>query len=116
MSKTNENEEREQCDALAETAALFKALGSPKRLALVSLMTKKAMTVSELAQAANMAQPLASQHLKVLREAGIVTSIREGMSVRYELADHHVAHIVEDALLHTAEPHTHTSGTQPTNN
>ncbi|MGV9182238.1 ArsR/SmtB family transcription factor [Arcanobacterium canis] len=109
MSKTNATEERAQCDALAETAALFKALGSPKRLALVALMIQEPMTVSGLADATEMAQPLTSQHLKVLREAGIVTAIREGMSVRYELADHHVAHIVEDALLHTAEPHTHTS-------
>ena len=50
-------------------------------------------------------QPLLSQHLKVLREAGLVTTTRRGTEITYQLADAHVGHIVNDAIRHSQEEH-----------
>jgi DNA-binding transcriptional ArsR family regulator len=48
-------------------------------------------------------QPLVSQHLRILKSAGVVTSERSGREVLYRLADHHLAHIVIDAVTHAGE-------------
>jgi DNA-binding transcriptional ArsR family regulator len=49
-------------------------------------------------------QPLVSQHLRVLRGAGIVRGSRRGREIAYSLTDEHVAHIVADAVSHSREP------------
>ncbi|MGH9088419.1 MAG: ArsR/SmtB family transcription factor [Acidimicrobiales bacterium] len=48
-------------------------------------------------------QPLLSQHLKVLRQAGLVTTTRRGTEITYELVDAHVGHIIEAAIRHSQE-------------
>ncbi|MBP2436036.1 ArsR/SmtB family transcription factor [Microbacterium amylolyticum] len=52
----------------------------------------------------NPAQPLVSQHLRTLRQAGLVSPTRSGKEVTYEVADHHVTHVITDALTHVREP------------
>ena len=51
-----------------------------------------------------MEQSAMSHQLRALREARLVRSTRRGKRVLYELHDHHVARIIEDALFHTREP------------
>ena len=50
-----------------------------------------------------LSQPLVSQHLRTLRQAGLVSSERAGKEIRYALADQHVAHVVLDAIAHVQE-------------
>lgn len=88
-------------DAASE---LFKVLGNESRLALVWLLSTGPLTVGALADEAGLSQPLVSQHLRTLRQAGLVTSEREGKEIRYALADQHVAHVVLDAITHVQEP------------
>ena len=59
--------------------------------------------VHELVDALGVPQPLVSQHLKILKAAGVVTGERSGREVLYQLADHHLAHIVVDAVAHASE-------------
>ncbi len=59
--------------------------------------------VHELVDALGVPQPLVSQHLKILKAAGVVTGERSGREVLYRLADHHLAHIVIDAVAHAGE-------------
>jgi DNA-binding transcriptional ArsR family regulator len=82
---------------------LLRALTAPTRLALIELLSPGPRCVHELVDTLGVAQPLVSQHLKVLRAAGLVTAARRGREVTYELADTHVAHIVRDAVRHAAE-------------
>ncbi|MGO2112421.1 MAG: ArsR/SmtB family transcription factor, partial [Pseudoclavibacter sp.] len=89
---------------IERAAELFKVLGSESRLWLVRLLGNEPMTVSALTEATGMSQPLVSQHLKTLRQAGLVDAIRHGKAVTYALADEHVSHVVEDALVHAQEP------------
>jgi DNA-binding transcriptional ArsR family regulator len=84
-------------------AALLKALVAPMRLALVDLLSDAPRCVHELVDAVDAPQPLVSQHLKVLKSAGLVATTRRGREVVYRLADEHVAHVVHDAVTHAGE-------------
>ena len=86
-----------------DVSELFRALSSPVRIALVSLLTEGEMCVHELVDALGLPQPLVSQHLRILRDADLVSRTRRGREVAYVLQDEHVAHIVADARLHTGE-------------
>ncbi|MGE5416509.1 MAG: ArsR/SmtB family transcription factor [Acidobacteriota bacterium] len=57
---------------IEETASIFKALGEPTRLKIVKLLSIKELCVCELEAVLDMSQPRVSQHLKVLRNAGII--------------------------------------------
>jgi ArsR family transcriptional regulator len=66
-------------------AAVAKALGDPVRLQLVDLLRKHAgkVCVCELVPLFDLSQPTVSHHLKVLRDAGIVGSERQGLWAYY---------------------------------
>jgi ArsR family transcriptional regulator, arsenate/arsenite/antimonite-responsive transcriptional repressor len=66
-------------------AAVAKALGDPVRLQLVDVLRKHAgkVCVCELVPLFDLSQPTVSHHLKVLREAGIVGSERQGLWAYY---------------------------------
>lgn len=89
---------------LAAAAQLFKVLGSEARLGLLHEIGQEPRTVGALAEATELSQPLVSQHLRTLRQAGLVTSTRSGKEVTYQLADLHVSHVITDALAHVQEP------------
>jgi ArsR family transcriptional regulator, arsenate/arsenite/antimonite-responsive transcriptional repressor len=90
---------REAADNLAP---MFKALGDPVRLRLLSLIgsTGSEACVCDLNDAFDLTQPTISHHLKVLREAGLVTSERRGTWVYYRLDPQALARLA--ALLDTA--------------
>lgn len=88
---------------LTDAAALFKVLGSASRLQLLQLLSVQPRTVGTLVAATGMSQPLVSQHLRTLRQAGIATVSRAGRDAVYQLADHHIAHVIDDAVAHVLE-------------
>lgn len=65
--------------------AIAKAIGDPVRLQLVDVLRKHAgkVCVCELVPLFDLSQPTVSHHLKVLRDAGIVGSEREGLWAYY---------------------------------
>jgi len=84
-------------------AALFKALSSASRLALLTEVSAQPRTVSFLVEATGLSQPLVSQHLRTLRSAGLVDVSRQGREAHYSVTDAHVTHIVADAISHVQE-------------
>jgi DNA-binding transcriptional ArsR family regulator len=82
---------------------LLKALSAPARLAIVTELADQPRFVHELVERLGMSQPLVSQHLRVLRGARLVGVERQGREAAYSLVDHHVAHIVADAVQHSKE-------------
>jgi ArsR family transcriptional regulator len=74
--------ERAEAERMARVA---KALGDPVRLQLVDVLRKHAgkVCVCELVPLFNLSQPTVSHHLKVLRDAGIVGSERQGLWAYY---------------------------------
>ncbi|MDF1563998.1 MAG: metalloregulator ArsR/SmtB family transcription factor [Deltaproteobacteria bacterium] len=88
------------------TARLFKALAHPGRLQVLLLLAEEEpRSAGDLARATGLEQTALSHQLSELRKARLVEAQREGRQRLYRLADHHVAHIVKDALAHAGEEH-----------
>ena len=81
-----------QRDEAQRMAAIAKALGDPVRIQLVDVLLRHAgkVCVCELVPLFDLSQPTVSHHLKVLRQAGIVGSEREGLWAYY--------YVIPDAL------------------
>lgn len=77
-----------------QLARLSKALASPKRLELLDLLAQGPRTVEVLAEAAELSLANASQHLQVLRGARLVEADKQGLYVRYRLADDNVGAVL----------------------
>ncbi|MEU3275019.1 metalloregulator ArsR/SmtB family transcription factor [Saccharomonospora sp. NPDC006951] len=88
---------------LADAGELLRALAAPVRIAIVLQLRDGDRCVHELVEALDVAQPLISQHLRVLKAAGVVHGERRGREVAYRLVDDHLAHIVIDAVEHVQE-------------
>jgi DNA-binding transcriptional ArsR family regulator len=68
-------------------AAIGRALADPKRLCVLETLSTGELSVSDLSTAVGCQVPNMSQHLAVLRSAGLVQSRRDGSTVYYRLAD-----------------------------
>lgn len=68
-------------------AQFFRALAHPTRIRILEHLLRGPRTVQELQDALALDQPIVSQQLAVLRNRGIVSAQKEGLSVRYELRD-----------------------------
>lgn len=84
---------RHDCRILAEFLAVF---GNATRLQMLCALQSGRKTVGELAEYAEVSMPSASQHLRVMREKGAVSTTREGQRVYYEVVD---PRIIEGASL-----------------
>jgi DNA-binding transcriptional ArsR family regulator len=71
-------------------AAVGRALADPKRLCVLESLAIGELSVSDLSCRVGCQVPNMSQHLAVLRRAGLVASRREGNTILYRLADHRV--------------------------
>lgn len=69
----------------SELVLRWKALGDETRLAIVAILRDGECCVCELNDALEVSQPLLSFHLRVLKEAGLITDRREGRWVYYSL-------------------------------
>ena len=74
-------------------AQIGSALSNPHRLELLDLLMQAPRTVEELAREAGMSVANTSQHLQRLKQAGLVSGEREGLYVRYRLADPAIARL-----------------------
>jgi DNA-binding transcriptional ArsR family regulator len=74
-------------DSIQELTEVFKALSDPTRLRLVQLLGEHegALCVNALAHKLGVTQSAVSQHLRTLRQAGLVQSDRRGYYVHYSL-------------------------------
>jgi rhodanese-related sulfurtransferase/DNA-binding transcriptional ArsR family regulator len=82
---------KEQLYALFSRVA--SAMANPHRLELLDLLVQAPRTVEELAREAQMSVANTSQHLQRLKQAHLVVDTREGLYIRYRLADPAVARL-----------------------
>src|SRR5687767_15162737 len=78
-------------------ARFFRALAHPARIRLLEILVRGGRTVQELQDALALDQPTVSQQLAVLRNQGIVSAQKDGLSVRYTLRDPLVGELLEVA-------------------
>jgi len=81
--------------ARAVAALRFRALGDETRLRLLELLTDGERTVGDLMHATGLGQSLVSHHLRTLRQAGLVSTRREGRWVHYGIVDAAVASVAQ---------------------
>ncbi|GMV86993.1 MAG: hypothetical protein AMXMBFR80_28460 [Dehalococcoidia bacterium] len=86
-------------------AGRFKVLSDPTRLAILAELISpgyhSATTVTELASLFGLSQPTVSVHMKMLREAGLVSSEREGNQVSYRASEETLREFIQGALEET---------------
>jgi DNA-binding transcriptional ArsR family regulator len=70
---------------MKKSAELFKILSVDKRIEIIELLKKEAMSVNVLAEALGITQSAVSQHLRVLKGAGLVKDERQGYWIYYSL-------------------------------
>ena len=68
-------------------AEVLKTLSNPRRLEIIHLLADGPREVSRLAEEMGISQPNVSQHLALMRSAGVVEAEREGREVTYRLSD-----------------------------
>lgn len=91
-------------------AEICAGLSEPTRILILYELNGRPHTVTELAHALSLNQPLVSRHLKMLRERGMVLATRRGPSVEYQLADQRLVQaldllrdVLRDSLSRRAE-------------
>jgi DNA-binding transcriptional ArsR family regulator len=68
-----------------QAALAFKALGEPRRVAIMRLLRAGPRAVGDIAAEVDVSQQAASQHLAVLSKAGLVEARREGTKALYSV-------------------------------
>ncbi len=68
-------------------AEVLKTLAHPRRLEIIHLLSDGPREVTRLAEEMGISQPNVSQHLALMRSAGVVEAERDGRGVRYRLTD-----------------------------
>ncbi len=100
---TNDNNKMPKEEVVLSLAELFKALGDPTRVKILSCLKVKDMCVGEIADALNMTTSAISHQLRVLKAIKLVKGTKEGKEVRYSLDDNHVTLIMQCGLDHVNE-------------
>lgn len=78
---------------------ILKLLGDKTRLSMISLLNQDECCVCELVEIFQMSQPSVSQHLRKLRDVGLVKEKRSGQWIFYSLNKEHEAYQMVAALL-----------------
>lgn len=82
-----------------EKSEILKALAHPARMEIVVRLKEDGCNVSEIQRKLGLPQSTISQHLKVLKNAGVISSLREGVKVCYKVKYKELQDIV-DILEH----------------
>lgn len=96
-------EKMPQEETLYDLAELFKVFGDSTRIKILWALDESEMCVCDIAFLLNMTQSAISHQLRVLKQAELVKSRREGKIVFYSLKDEHVKQIFDQGLIHISE-------------
>lgn len=91
---------------IAHVSTVIGALDSPLRIRILLLLQRQPYVVHELVSYLGKSQPLVSQHLRVLKNAGLVKATRTGREVAYSLATAEAIAILESAATLNEAPAT----------
>ena len=92
-------------DQNSQLSEVFRLLGEPNRLMLMSGCLEGPLSVGELTSRLGISQSLVSHHLRLLRAARLLRATRRGKQVLYAIPDCHVRDMLTSMIDHMAEPH-----------
>ena len=90
-------------ETLDRLSDLFKVFGDGTRMKILYSLFESELCVCAIAELLGMTQSAISHQLKVLKDADLVTSRREGKTIYYSLADDHVNLIISQGFNHIME-------------
>lgn len=90
-------------DTVEGLADFFKIFGDGTRVRILLALDSGEMCVCDISETLGMSMSAVSHQLRMLRDAKLVTSRREGRSIYYSLCDDHVRIVLETALEHIGE-------------
>ena len=88
---------------LYDLAELFKIFGDSTRIRILYVLFEAEVCVCDIAEVLKMTQSAISHQLRLLKQAKLVKSRREGKTVYYSLADDHVRTIIDQGMEHIEE-------------
>jgi DNA-binding transcriptional ArsR family regulator len=81
---------------IQQAAAMLKCIGHPIRLRIIDLLDREGeQNVTTIYEALGLEQAVASQHLNLMRDKGILASRRDGVNVYYRIHDPRVTRVIE---------------------
>ncbi len=90
-------------DLICDVAELFKVLGDTTRARIICALMAEELCVCDIATLLSMTSSAISHQLRILKQAHVVRSRRDGKTIYYSLADEHIAEIYGVAFTHVAE-------------
>ena len=88
---------------LSRLADLFKTFGDGTRVRILYVLFEAEVCVCDLAKLLGMTQSAVSHQLRILKQARLIKSRRDGKTVFYSLADDHVATLLKQGMEHVEE-------------
>ena len=82
-------------EVLEKAATCLKIIAHPVRLRMIELLLEKEYTVGELAEICEVRQNVASEHLRLMQNCGLMSSERRGRKVFYKVAQVHLSLILD---------------------
>lgn len=79
--------EKTVIDLAEKQAALCRVMGNSRRLLILWFLSKGELSVHEIAARAGSTLQNVSQHLSLLKKAGVLTARREGQTIYYQISD-----------------------------
>lgn len=92
-----------QEDTLIQLADLFKVFGDGTRIRILYVLFEAEVCVCDLAKLLGMTQSAISHQLRLLKQARLVKSRRDGKTIFYALADEHVRTLLQQGMEHINE-------------
>ncbi|KAF2957088.1 metalloregulator ArsR/SmtB family transcription factor [Marinitoga sp. 38H-ov] len=80
---------------------IFSLLSSPIRIRILNILIETPVCVNHISKKLNISQPLASQHLKVLKENGFVVCEREAQKIRYKISSENLKNYLKNLFTET---------------
>ena len=90
-------------DTLLDLAELFKVFGDGTRIRILYVLFESEVCVCDLAKLLGMTQSAVSHQLRILKQAHLVKSRRDGKTIFYSLADDHVRTLLQQGTEHISE-------------
>jgi len=87
-------------DDIVDMSEIFKLLGDPSRLRIVSALRIKELCVGDLAEIMEISQSGVSHQLRLLKKNRIVKTRRDGKMIYYSLDDDHIGQLIDVAFDH----------------
>ena len=94
-------------DQMTGLAEMFRSLGEPNRLGIVTSCLDGPLSVGEISARLTLNQSLVSHHLRLLRAVRLLKAGRRGKQVFYSIPDCHVREMLTNMIEHLIEPHEH---------